>query len=260
MLDVQSVSGGYGDKPVLSNISFSVKKGEIFGIIGPNGSGKTTLMKLISGGLTPFSGMISLLDKPIKDYHPKEFARLVAVLPQNGETSFSYTVKEIVALGRYAHQTGLFQFMTLKDEEVIEKAMKETNVWQYANVAFHSLSGGERQRVLLARALAQEPKLLLLDEPTNHLDISHQMSLLDSLRSWSKERDLTVIAILHDLNMASLYCERLLLLDKGEVVSLEKPRHVMEEKQLQKVYQANVMRNEHPVVASPLITLKPVDI
>lgn len=258
MLEVQSVCGGYGDKTVVSNISFSVQEGEIFGIIGPNGSGKTTLMQLISRGLSPFSGRVSLLSKDVKDYHPKEFARLVAVLPQNGEVSFSYTVKEIVALGRYAHQIGLFNFTTPTDEEVIEQAMKETNVSQFAHAAFHSLSGGERQRVLLARALAQEPKLLLLDEPTNHLDISHQMSLLDSLRSWSKERDLTVVAILHDLNMASLYCDRLLLLNHGETVSLEKPKHVMNEKRLQTVYEANVMRNEHPLVPSPLITLKPL--
>ncbi|OLO42900.1 heme ABC transporter ATP-binding protein [Alkalihalophilus pseudofirmus] len=257
MLQVTDVKGGYGNVNIINDVSFSVEKGEIFGILGPNGSGKTTLLKMISGLLPLQSGDIFLQDKSITTYSAKELARWMAVLPQQSDTSFSYTVEEIVQLGRYAHQKGWFQVSSNKDKQIVEEAMKLTGVVQFRDLPLHSLSGGERQRVMLARALAQEPHILLLDEPTNHLDISYQMSLLDSLKLWSREKGLTVIAILHDLNMASLYCDRILLLDEGKVCSLDRPAHVMDEKKLQEVYQAKVGRREHPSVPSPLITLQP---
>ncbi|WP_096201011.1 heme ABC transporter ATP-binding protein [Bacillus sp. FJAT-45350] len=257
MLKVHTITGGYGGESIIENVSFEVKKGEIFGILGPNGSGKTTLLKMISGSLPFQKGQIHINGKAIVDYSSKELARTMAVLPQHSDSAFTYSVYDIVALGRYPYQKGMFHFSSSKDEKMIEYAMKQTDVYQFRDKSFLELSGGERQRVLLARSLAQEPKLLLLDEPTNHLDISFQMSLLDSLKEWSREHQLTVISILHDLNMASLYCDRILLLDKGETVALNRPVHVMEEGQLQEVYQANICRKEHPSVPRPLITLVP---
>lgn len=257
MLVVNQLSGGYRGKTIIKDISFTVRNGEIFGIVGPNGSGKTTLMNLINGNIEPQSGEILIDGKNIKAYSTKELARIMAVLPQHSESSFSYTVEEVVMLGRYPYQKGFFHGQTEEDEQIVHDVMKQTGIYQYKNKTLDSLSGGERQRVILARALAQEPSLLLLDEPTNHLDISFQMALLDQLKSWAMEKKLTVIAILHDLNMASLYCDQVLLLNEGKMVDLNKPQQVMEEIQLQNVYKTSVRRKEHPMVPSPLITLVP---
>ncbi|MGO4888243.1 heme ABC transporter ATP-binding protein [Anaerobacillus sp. MEB173] len=255
MIQVNQVSGGYDRNRVIHNVSFDVTKGEIFGVLGPNGCGKTTLLKMINGGLPLQEGEVLIKGRPIHSYSSKHLAQMMAVLPQSSETAFSYTVKEVVSLGRYPYQKGLWQSKTKEDEKVITEAMEQTGVLSFANKPLQSLSGGERQRVLLARALAQQPEILLLDEPTNHLDISYQISLLDSLKMWSREKGLTVIAILHDLNMASLYCDRLLLLKEGKQVVIDRPAHVMEETTLKDVYKTSLSRKEHPDVPRPLITL-----
>lgn len=258
MLQVTKVSGGYSSDSIIKDVSFSVNTGEIFGIVGPNGSGKTTLLSMISGSLSVSQGEILIHERKINSYSSKELARIMAVLPQHSATTFSYTVEEIVMLGRYPYQKGLFGLdHSNMDKTIVYEAMEQTGVYQYRNKTIHELSGGERQRVMLARALAQEPDLLLLDEPTNHLDIAYQMSLLDLLKSWTKEKGLTVVTILHDLNMASLYCDQVLLLNDGQIAALNKPIQVMEEGRLQDVYKAAVKRNEHPSVPSPLITLVP---
>lgn len=257
MLKVHHLTGGYNDIPIIENISFEVNKGEVFGIVGPNGSGKTTIMNMITGNIEPTNGQIFIHDKPLTSYTTKELAKIMAVLPQHSTSAFSYTVEEIVMLGRYPYQKGLFHTRTSEDEQIVTNVMKQTGIYAYKDQNIDVLSGGERQRVMLARALAQEPELLLLDEPTNHLDISYQIALLDLLKGWAKEKKLTVVAILHDLNMASLYCDQVLLLHEGKMVDMNKPQKVMEEKQLQTVYQTSVRRNEHPTVPSPLITLVP---
>ncbi|WLR53247.1 heme ABC transporter ATP-binding protein [Bacillus tianshenii] len=257
MLSAENVSGGYGKKEVVSNVSFDLEAGEIFGILGPNGSGKTTLLQLISGKLPLNEGAVTLAGRKIEEYSPKELAQLVAVLPQTTDVSFAYSVKETVKLGRYSHQTGLFPKWTAEDEKAVNEALEETRLWDLQDKSIQLLSGGERQRVFLARALAQRPKLLLLDEPTNHLDISHQMRLLDSLKTWAKTKSLTVITIFHDLNLASLYCDRLLLLEDGKTASLHTPDEVMKEERLKRIYETNVKRKEHPTAPSPLITFLP---
>jgi iron complex transport system ATP-binding protein len=257
MLQVKDISYRYQHEIVLKGITFSVEKGELFGILGPNGSGKTTLLKLLSKELSPESGTILLNGKILSTYGQKEFARIVAVLPQTVETSFGYTVQEAVELGRYAHQSSLFPKWTDKDEKAVTEALQQVDLWEKRDKGVDSLSGGERQRVYLARALAQNPEVLLLDEPTNHMDISQQMKLLNTLKTWTKEKKLTVIAIFHDINLASLYCDRVLLLHKGEMIGVNKPRHLVDERTLQKVFQTSVKRQEHPTVPKPLITFLP---
>ncbi|WP_017728103.1 heme ABC transporter ATP-binding protein [Halalkalibacterium ligniniphilum] len=257
MLEAKNVSIGYDAELVVKDLSFHVNKGEIFGILGPNGSGKTTLLKAISGLLPLQQGSITLHGKAIHAYRSKELAQQIAVLPQDSATAFTYHVEEVVGLGRYPYQKGLLGRETKQDQDIVIEALKKTDTLQFRNKPLQTLSGGERQRVLLARALAQEPEMLLLDEPTNHLDISHQMSLLNSLKQWSRTRELTVIAILHDLNMASLYCDRILLLDEGQMVELSTPRFIMEQKQLERVYHAPLRIKEHPEVPRPLITFVP---
>ncbi|MFC0559819.1 heme ABC transporter ATP-binding protein [Halalkalibacter alkalisediminis] len=257
MITCQNITIQYGQEKVVNNLSFEVNQGEMFGIIGPNGSGKTSLLKAIGGGIIPKEGEIMIDHRDLSAYQSKELARKLAVLPQESDTAFSYSVWDVVALGRYPHQKGWLQGISKRDEDMITQALLQTDTYQFRTKPLQQLSGGERQRVLLARALAQEPDILLLDEPTNHLDISHQMGLLNSLKQWSHERKLTVIAVLHDLNMASLYCDRVLLLNEGSSVALGTPVDVMEEKQLEGVYQTSLQRKEHPAVPSPLITFTP---
>src|SRR5690625_4200436 len=186
MIDVKEISGGYSNKPMLKDISFEVDKGELFGVIGPNGSGKSTLLKMISHILPFQKGEITIKGKSIRTYNAKEFARLVAVLPQTTTQTFSYTVRETVSLGRYAHQKGLFQSLTESDEAIIQDVMKQTGVDIYENETIDELSGGERQRVFLAQALAQDPEVLLLDVPTNLLDYAYKMKMFIILKYWLK--------------------------------------------------------------------------
>lgn len=257
MIKVVNVSGGYHQKKVIDNVSFEVNSGEIFGVLGPNGSGKTTILKMLSGQFPISEGSIFIKGKSIQDYKIKDLAKKVAILPQINEVSFSYTVKETIKLGRYAYQKGIFPTWKIEDENAVVNAIQLTNISHLTDCPLDLLSGGEKQRVFLARALAQEPEILLLDEPTNHLDIQHQISLFDSLYQWVKEKQLTVVAIFHDLNMASLYCSRLLLLDEGKVISLDEPQNVLQEEQLFNVYHTKLIKGQHPNVPTPLITLSP---
>lgn len=257
MLKVKQLSGGYTGESILNDISFEVAKGELFGILGPNGSGKTTLLKMISGILPFKDGEITINGRKISDYSTKELAKIVAVLPQHSTQAFSYTVKETVSLGRYAHQEGWFQTWSKEDESCVQRVMEQTGIAAFAEKDIQELSGGERQRVYLAQALAQEPQVLLLDEPTNHLDLSFQKELLDMLKTWSKEKDLTVISIFHDLNLAGLYCDRLLLLEKGTINVNNKPNEVLKEKRIKEVYRTEIEKHPHPKVPVPQMVLLP---
>lgn len=260
MIEVKEIIGGYDGHKIIDRLSFSVRRGEIFGILGPNGSGKTTLLKMITGLLPTESGSLLLDQKPIGSYSQKELARVIAVLPQSIELSFAYSVKEAVALGRYPYQKGLFKTLSEMDEQVIKQAMEQTDVQQFASYPLHSLSGGEKQRVFLAQALAQEPKLLLLDEPTNHLDVAHQKRLFDALKKWTRTSDLTVIAIFHDLNIASMYCDRLMLMDEGRIAKLGTPTEVLDESILKQVYHVDFKPLPHPSIPSALVSMLPAQL
>lgn len=257
MLKVNNLFGGYDKNPLIKGMSFHIRQGEFFGIIGPNGSGKTTLLKMLSKTLPYKKGEVFVRGRDLSEYTSKELAKIVAVLPQHMTQSYSYTVRETVSLGRYAHQRGLFKTETDEDERVITEVMEQTGVYQYASTLIDRLSGGERQRVFLAQALAQEPEILFLDEPTNHLDLSYQKELLDILRSWTREKNLTVVAIFHDLNLAGLYCDRLMLMDGGRVVMTERPDKVLKKQEIESVYKANIEQHPHPKVPRPQMLLIP---
>jgi iron complex transport system ATP-binding protein len=257
MLSVQHVSGGYTDESVIKDISFEVQTGEMFGILGPNGSGKTTLIKMISGILPISEGDILIKGKRLLEYNSKQLAQIIAVLSQHSSQSFSYTVKETVSLGRYAHQTGWFQTWGEKDESIVQRVMKQTGIATFQNKSIQELSGGEKQRVFLAQALAQEPEILLLDEPTNHLDLSYQKELLDLLKNWTTETGLTVLSIFHDLNLAGLYCDRLLLLENGSININHIPNEVLREERIRDVYHTEIQKHPHPKVAAPQMVLLP---
>lgn len=257
MLQIQHLHGGYGQENVLSDVSMEVHKGELFGVIGPNGSGKTTLLKMISG-VVPFrDGEILIKGESLKKYSAKELAKVIAVLSQHSSQSFSYTVKETVSLGRYAHQKGFFKEWSETDERIVEEVMNWTGVSSFQDHSIGVLSGGERQRVFLAQALAQEPEVLLLDEPTNHLDLSYQKELLDLLKKWAREKSLTVVSIFHDLNLAGLYCDRLLLLQDGKIKRYDTPNEVLKQEIIEEVYHTELEKYPHPKVPAPQMVLLP---
>ncbi|GGJ99490.1 putative ABC transporter ATP-binding protein YvrA [Lentibacillus kapialis] len=257
MLDLEYVSGGYTEHPVINDVNFSVSPGEFFGILGPNGSGKTTLLKMISGIIPCTSGTIQLNKRDINEFSRKMLAKRMAVLPQLTAHAFAYTVRETVALGRYAHHQGFFQSWTSEDERVLQTVMEQTNITVFQHQTVQQLSGGEQQRVFLAQALAQQPDLLLLDEPTNHLDLAYQKNLLDLLKKEVSQEGLTVVSIFHDLNLASLYCDRLLLLHEGRERVIHTPDSVLTEDLIKEVYKTNVTRYPHPAVAKPQMHLLP---
>jgi iron complex transport system ATP-binding protein len=208
MIQLDKVSFGYGAQPVIDELSLEVPSGQFLGLIGPNGAGKSTVIKLILGLLQPRSGRV-LVDGR-QHWKRREFARRVGAVTQEEALEFPFTAREVVLMGRIAH-LGPLGFEQEQDLEAANQAMRETGVEHLADRPLHALSGGERKRVLLARALAQQPAALILDEPAAALDIHHQIAIFDLLRERHK-RGITVVVVVHDLNLAAAYCERILLL------------------------------------------------
>jgi len=237
MLKVRDIDVFYGDRKVLERMCLSAESG-FMGIIGPNGSGKTTLLKSISRVLKPKNGVILLDGKDVYELKTKDVAKNMAVVPQDTSTKFDFTVMDVVLMGRNPH-LGRFEMENARDMEIAEKAMKVTNTWHLADRSITEISGGERQRVIIAKALTQEPKILLLDEPTSHLDINYQIEILDLIKTLSKE--LAVIAVFHDLNLAARYCDELILLDKGKIFASGKPEEVITPKNIESVYGIEVI-------------------
>ncbi|TQR25090.1 heme ABC transporter ATP-binding protein [Bacillus safensis] len=257
MIQVKEIRGGYGEKEIIRGISLEVKQGEFLGILGPNGSGKTTLLKMMAGILAPKSGEVRLGGQLVQSYQPKTLAQKMAVLPQKTDQAFSFTVEETIQFGRYPYQKGWLQSVTQEDVQVVNKVMEQTGVAQFKDQSIHELSGGEQQRVYLAQALAQQPEYLLLDEPTSFLDLAYQKDLLDLIKEETMSSRLTVIGVFHDVNIASLYCDRLLLLHEGKTDMLGLPHHVLTTERINRVYKTNVTPLQHPFRANPQLMVEP---
>ena len=255
-LQISQGSFSYLDGLVLHNISLSVKSGEMVGLIGPNGSGKTTLIKLASGVLKPNQGEIRLDGSGLTQLSRKSIARSVAVVPQQFHIPFAFTASEVVALGRIPFLKP-FAGGSEVDKQFVSSALELVGISELKERRFDELSGGERQKVILAMALAQQPKLLLLDEPIVHLDIAHQVEILELVRSLNVERGLTVIAAMHDLNLAALYFDRLVLLKEGRVSADGTPAQVLTEEKIQEAFSASVRVEPHPVIGVPHIVIMP---
>lgn len=240
----------------MKKISFSVNKGNFFIIIGPNGSGKTTLMRIISEILKPDEGELDILGRPIHKYSKKSIARIIAFVPQLEVVDFPFTVYEIVLMGRSPHQ-GMLGLEKKCDLEVIGQAMEFTGVEHLALRRLDQLSGGERQRVFIARAISQEPQIILLDEPTASLDLRHQVRVMDLMERLKKEKGITVIMVSHDVNLAAMYCDQLLLLKEGQVLSLGPPNEVLTFQAIEKAYECTVLVDKNPLGDFPRVTLVP---
>jgi iron complex transport system ATP-binding protein len=241
-IQTRDLSFAYKDRTVLQAISLSVKGGGMVGILGPNGSGKTTLLKILSAVLRA-QGEVKLNGKQIETYGSRELSRLCAVVQQETRVDFPYTAAEIVLMGRASYHSPL-ALEGKKDLEVARTSMDFTNSLLLANRYLHELSGGEKQRVMIARALAQEPEILLLDEPSAFLDLKHQVQVFELLRRLNRERGLTIVAALHDLNLAALFFPRLIMLLDGKIYRDGSPSEVLTEKTIEEVYGVRV-RVEH---------------
>jgi iron complex transport system ATP-binding protein len=233
-IEISGVTYGYGNDPAVSDVSFTVGRGEFLGIVGPNGSGKSTLLRLVSGVLPPWQGQIVLDGKRVGAYKRSELCRRIAVVPQETKIDFPFSVTEVVLFGRTPHLGG-FGFEGDPDLQAAGRAMARTQTAHLARRAITQLSGGERQRVILARALAQEPSFLLLDEPGAFLDIRHEVEMYDLLRELQAE-GMTILTVLHDLNLAALYCDRVALLDGGRLAQIGTAEEVLTYATLTRVY------------------------
>jgi len=255
MLEIKNLICGY-EKFFLQDINLKVNNGELVGIIGPNGSGKTTLLRAITKVIKPKKGSIIFEGENIWQMGFKELARKIAIVSQSIEIS-TMTVEEFVLLGRIPYY-GKFQFWeTKKDIEIAENSMFLTDTFKLKNQFINEISGGERQLVFIARALAQEPKLLLLDEPTAYLDITHQVGILDLIKRLNKKFGLTVIMVLHDLNLASEYCTRLVLFNEGKIYKSGSPEEVLNYKIIEDVYKTIVVIGKNPISSKPYCFLVP---
>lgn len=256
ILEVKSLSCGYNSKVIINEVTFSVAKGAFTGIIGPNGAGKTTLLKAITRTLRPYKGEVFYQGEDIFKLKTKELARHIAVLPQTLEIPFSFSVEEFVSMGRFPH-VGRFQRFSSHDLQVIKKSLLLTDTFELRERKINELSEGEKQRVIIAQGLAQEPEFLLLDEPTAHLDIAHQVQLLSLLCRLNSENGLTVMAILHDLNLASEFCRELILLNEGKIFRTGLPSEVLTYQNIEEVYKTVVIVKENPLTSKPYVFVVP---
>jgi iron complex transport system ATP-binding protein len=252
LLEAQKVSFAYNGRPVLRDVDLRVCPGQIVGIIGPNGAGKSTLIKILSRLLRPDEGRISLGDQDLSRWSHTQLARHLAVVPQAATLPETFTAWEVVLMGRTPY-LGLLGNETATDMAIAQRAMEETNTWHLASRLIGQLSGGERQRVVVARALAQEPRVLLLDEPTLHLDINHQLEILSLVRHLVDEQGLAVLAIFHDLNLAAHFCHELVLLCQGRVFARGRPEEVITAANISAVYAADVAILPHPHNGRPTV-------
>jgi iron complex transport system ATP-binding protein len=236
----------------LAGLSFEIGAGEIAGVIGPNSAGKTTLIRLLSRVVEPDAGAIALAGRPLAAWRAPDLARQVAVVPQGLPPRVPFTVEELVLMGRYPHAPGRY-FEDPRDRAVARAAMEATGVLELAALGLDRLSGGERQRAILARALAQEPRLLLLDEPTAHLDLRHQAEAAALLRRLNRERGLTVLLVSHDLDLAAEVCDRLLLVAGGRQVATGPPEAVLTEPLLAAAFGCDVVVEKHPTTRRPVV-------
>jgi len=248
-LSIMGVECRYASVKILENVTFQAEAGELIGVLGPNGAGKTTLLKTISGVLKPNGGVVYVDGRELNRMGVKEVARNIAVVPQDPQTTFNFTAMEIVLMGRNPHMSRL-QLESPKDVQLALSSMRLAGVEHLADRMMDEISGGERRLIMIARALAQEPRILLLDEPTLHLDIANQIKVMELLRELCGKRGLLVIAVLHDFNLAARYCDKLLLLSGGRVQATGTPEEALTRENLSHVFGVQVYVKRHEMTNS----------
>ncbi len=239
MLDVKNLTVSYGGFDIVNNVSFTLKEKQWMMVVGPNGAGKTTIVNAISQGV-PYKGSVYFHGKDIARLRSSELAKSIGVLTQSHFVGYSFTVEDVVKLGRYAYSPGIFATTDDEDDEKINAAIEITGMQPYRKQSVLTLSGGELQRTFLAQIFAQDPKLLILDEPTNHLDLVYQKQIFGLIREWLNLEERAVISVVHDLSLAKAYGTDALLLDRGKVVSSGRISDVLTAEHLQSAYSIDV--------------------
>ena len=253
ILNIQNLSCGY-PKFQLSDINIDILKGSFAGIIGPNGSGKTTLFRAITGTLGLKSGKILLSDKNLRSFSLRERAQNIAIVSQFID-AVDLSVEDYVLMGRVPYHSRFNLFETEEDFDIARKYMEMTDTWRFKDQLMSELSGGEQQLAGIARALTQQPQLLLLDEPTSHLDITHQVHILNVLQQLNQDMGLSVLMVIHDLNLASEYCDQLILVNKGKIHTQGTPEEVLTFQNIEDVYQTVVVTQNNPLSGKPAVFL-----
>lgn len=255
MIRAENISFRYGRSvPVLRDVSIDVREGEVIAIAGPNGSGKSTLVSVLDGLLTPHSGRVLLGDRPLRSMSRREVALAVGFVGQSAEFHFPLTVLEYVLQGRFAHGH-LLGFETDADVDAANRVLRLTGAESFAARHLDELSGGERQRVMVARALAQEPRVLLLDEPTANLDIAHQIRILALVRRLARDSQMAVAVVTHDLNLAAEFADRVVLLADGQIRGCSTPSEILTPERIESVFGTPVLVDANPVTGAPRITV-----
>jgi iron complex transport system ATP-binding protein len=254
LISARNIKFSYEAKPVMEDVTFSVDESQIVAVIGPNGSGKTTLLKIINGTLFPDTGQMFIDGKETIKWSRKEIAQKVAIVPQDSSVIFPFYAEEIVLMGRFPH-LGRYRFEDKKDYRIVHEAMEKTDTLAFAARRLDELSAGERQRVMIARALAQEPKILLLDESTVFLDLKHQVQFLSLIHQLNTAQKLTVIFVTHDINLAAQNAKNIILLDSGKIYAIGTPAEVITAANIKEVYEVNSLVDKHPGDGSPRVSL-----
>ncbi len=246
ILSVKNLNFSYGSNKIINDISFNIKEGSFISIVGPNGAGKSTLVNIISKILGKFDGSIEVCGDDISKLTTKDIARMIAVVPQSTNPSFSFTVEEMVLMGRHPY-ISRFESESKEDFEFVREVMGKTKITQFADRKFNELSGGEKQRVVRAQALAQDSSILLLDEPTSHLDINFQIEFMNLFLKLNREEGKTIIGIFHDINLAIQNSSQIMLLKEGSIFGFGEPEEVISRQNLKSVFHSDVFVGKNPV-------------
>ena len=256
ILRFENVTIGYNEKDIIKDFSCTVKRGEFVSLIGPNGSGKSTLIHAITGIVGIRKGKIYINGKDNEKLSAKERAQITAVVPQTFQASFAFKAKEIVAMGRHPFLKRM-QSETEEDYKLIDQALEQTGTLHLRERKITQLSGGERRRIIISAALAQQPQLLIVDEPTNHLDIQYTLEVMQLMQKLNREQGITIFAVLHDINMAARFSDRILVLNEGQKVRDGKVSEVIREEVLKPVYKIDLVVRENPLTgASEIVPLR----
>ena len=257
VLEANRIVYSYTRKPVVNDVSLEVKKGEFMSILGPNGSGKSTLLKTLSHIYIPDSGEIVLMGKSLDTYKRKEIAQRIAMVPQDTSLDFEFTVEEVVLMGRHPF-LGRFGKEDVLDMDLAYEAMERTNTLHIKDSLITEISGGEIQRVFIAKALTQNTSIMLLDEPTSHLDINHQIEILELLKRLNSEKELAIVLVIHDINLAARYSDRILLMKDGEIVDQGSPETVITPESIENTYGMKVVVETNRYTGH--VTVTPIEV